>query len=85
MASKRVLKKNVNAMIFDVLEEAYTVQLLDEKKTEKATKLIDTAADFHFDILEKINGAKTKADFAPIREEIEAKAIEFVKELNALN
>lgn len=85
MASKRILKRNVNDMIFDVVEECFTLQMFDEKKTEATEKLIDEAANFQDDILSRIHAAKKKADFKSITAEIEAKAIEFVEKLNALN
>ena len=84
MASKRVLKKNVNAMVIDVVEECFSIQLMDEKKTKATDKLIDDAADFQDQILNKINNAKNKADFKGISEEVETKAIDYVKQLNAL-
>ncbi len=85
MSSKRILKKNLNAMVYDIVEECYTAQLLDEKKTAKADKIIDEAADFQDLFLAKINSAKSKADFKGFKAEIEAKAIDFVEKLNKLN
>ena len=61
------------------------IQMIDDKKTEKADKLIDEAADFQDEILGRINAAKVKADFKSIKEDIEKKAIDFVTKLNALN
>lgn len=84
MASKRILKKNVNAMIFDIVEECYTIQIMDEKKTEKTDKLIDEAAVFQDATLTKINAAKTKADFKAVTAEVEKSAIDFVGKLNKL-
>lgn len=72
-------------MIIDVVEECFTLQLLDEKKTKKTDELINQAADFQVAILSKINVAKNKADFKGVKSEIEEKAISFIKELNALN
>lgn len=85
MASKRMLKKNVNDMVIDIVEECFTLQLFDDKKTKKTDALIDEAADFQDDILKKINQAKNKADFRSITAEIETKADQFVEKLNALN
>lgn len=85
MSSKRLLKKHLNNMIFDVVEECFTVQMFDESKTEKADKLIEEAANFQDDILADINGAKTKKDFSPIREKIDETVIEFITKLNELN
>lgn len=85
MASKRILKKNVNAMVYDVVDECFDIQRFDEKQTTKTEKLIDEAADFQDEILQNIKAAKNKADFKRIKEKIEAKAVDFVKKLNAIN
>ena len=85
MASKRDLKRNLNNMIFDIVEECYTVQLLDEKKTEKAELSIDEAANFQDSILGQINASKSKGEFMKIKESIEDAAEDFIKKLNDLN
>ncbi len=85
MASKRYIKRNVNNLVFDVVEECFTMQLFKPELTEKADAIIDQAANFQDQILEKINAAKTKADFRPIQEEIEKGAIDFIQQLNGLN
>lgn len=85
MSSKRILKKNLNTMVFDVVEECYNAQLTDVKKTAAADKIIDEAADFQSAFLTKINTAKSKADFKGFRTEIETKAVSFVEKLNKLS
>jgi hypothetical protein len=85
MASRRTLKRNLNGMIFDIVEECFTVQLFDSSKTEKAEQIIDEAAAFQDDMLSKINKAKTRADFQPIQAEFEAAAERFIVQLNGLN
>ena len=85
MASKKNLKKHLNGMIFDIVEECFTIQLFDPSKTEKADKIIDEAADFQDEMLIRINAAKSKADYKPIREDFEKAAIDFIKKLNSLN
>lgn len=85
MASRRILKRNVNHMVFDIVDECFLIMGFDPSKTDAAEKLIDEAADFQDSILEKINAAKSKADFRPIRETVETAALDFIKKLNALN
>ena len=85
MASRRNLKRNVNHMVFDIVDECFMIMGFDESKTDACEKLIDEAADFQDTILEKINAAKTKTDFRPIRETVENAAIDFIKKLNALS
>ncbi len=84
MANKRSLKKAVNEMVFDVVEECFIQQMTDPSKKEKAEALIEEAADFQDDILSRINQAKDKADFKGIVKDVQEKAEDFVKKLNAL-
>ena len=84
MASKRDLKKEVNNMVFDVVEECFSLQLYDESKREVTDKFIEEAADYMEEILSKINAAKTKKDFAPLRAEIEKTGEDWVERLNKL-
>jgi hypothetical protein len=85
MASRREFKRNVNHMVFDIVDECFMIMGFDPSKTVSAEELIDEAADFQDMILEKINAAKTKEDFRPIRESVENKALDFIKKLNALS
>lgn len=85
MASKRILKRNVNHLVYDVVEECFVAMEFNPSQTTNAEKLIDEAADFQDAILQKINGAKTKSDFRPIREEVEKAAINFIEKLNSIS
>jgi len=72
-------------MIFDVVEECFTVQLMDDRKMDVTEKIIDEAADFQDEILTKLNAAKNKADFKELHANINAKHVDFVQKLNGLN
>lgn len=72
-------------MVIDIVEECFTIQLIDQSKVEKADAVIDEAANFQDKMLTKINVAKSKADFRPITSEIEEAAIDFIKKLNSLS
>jgi len=72
-------------MVFDIVEECFTIQLFDETKTEKTNVIINEAADFQDAVLAEISKAKTKQDFAPINTKIEESALEFINKLNSLN
>ncbi len=85
MSSKRNLKKDLNYMVIDIVEECFAVQMFDEAKTEPTDAIIEEAAIFQDTVLSKINAAKNKADFKSIREEIENSAVSFVEKLNGLN
>jgi hypothetical protein len=85
MGNKRSLKKGLNEMVFDVVDECYFIQIADSKKIEASEKLITEVADFQDDLLSKMNKAKGKAAFRAIYTEIETKSDYFVDALNTLN
>lgn len=85
MSSKRILKRDLNNMVIDIVEECFAVQMFDETKAEASDKIIDEAASFQDAILAEINKAKTKKDFAPITAKIETSAVEFIEKLNSLS
>ena len=85
MANKRILKRNINEMVFDVVEDCFFFEMTAPDKAGRSAKLIDEAADFQDQMLSKMNQAKGKAAFRAIAQEVEAKAIYFVDSLNALN
>lgn len=84
MANKRVIKKQLNGMIIDVLDECFSIQLYNDSKTEATDKLIEEALSFGDDVLAKIHEAKTKKDFPAIRQMMEDKGVYFIEELNGL-
>jgi len=84
MASKRLIKRNLNGMIIEVVEEAYDVQILDASKTEKSDALINEAVAYRDEMITKINAAKTKKDFAPIVADLNDKVDVYIKKLNEL-
>lgn len=85
MSSRRTLKKDLNYMFFEIIDECLWIQELDATKTEATETLIDEAVEFQNTILAEINRAKTKQDFAPIKAKFQASQVEFVNKLNALN
>ena len=84
MASKRLLKKKMKRMVYEILDECDYVLVSDGKNADAADKLIDEAVDFHNEMNEKIAGANSKADFRSIVEEINKRSEDFVKKLNSL-
>lgn len=70
MANVRNLKKNINGMIYDVVDECYSVQLYNESKAEESDNFIDDAADFQDEIMGEIKRAKSKEDFKAIEEKV---------------
>ena len=43
MSNKRILKRNINEMVFDVVEECFHHQMLDESKAPATEKLITSS------------------------------------------
>jgi len=85
MSSVKLLKKRVKGMVYEVLNDCDYVIVNEGKNADAAESLIDEAVEFHNDMVTKINAAKNKSDFKAITEEVDKKAIDFVKKLNALN
>lgn len=84
MANKRVIKRQLNGMIIDVLDECFSIQLYNEAKTEATEKLIEEALNFGDEILAQIHKAASKKDFPAIRQAMEDKGVYFVEEINGL-
>lgn len=84
MASVRKLKKEINNMVFDVVEECYSIQLFNPSKKEKTDKFIDEAADFMNEMMTKINSATSKKEYNAIVSEAETTAEKWIERLNKL-
>lgn len=84
MASKRVIKKQLNALIVDVIDECFSIQLYNEAKTEVTDKLIEEVLVFGDNTLSQIHQAKSKKDYPAIKASMEEKADYFIGELNGL-
>lgn len=84
MASKRDIKKIVNSVIIDIVEESFSVQLFNEAKTEASNKVIDNAAAVQDEILSRISAAKSKKDFTSIIADFETKTDELYDQVNKL-
>lgn len=85
MANKRDLKKQINAMIVDVIDECIYIQEIKEKKSDAAEALIEEVIAVYNDLLERINRAKNKGDFKSIIQDFEEKSDTFLDKLNSLN
>ncbi len=84
MANKRQIKKLVNNVIIDIVEESFSAQLFNESKAEASNKIIDAAADLQDDLLSRISQAKSKADFKSIYADFESKTDELYDQVNKL-
>ncbi len=79
MASIKNLKKDINYVLSDIIEECYVWQILqeDDKKSAKAEKIIDETIDTFDALIEKVNAKNVdnrKTHFKAIGKELEEKA-----------
>ncbi len=79
MASVKNLKKDINYVLSDIIEECYVWQILqeDDKKSAKAEKIIDETIDTFDALIEKVNAKdieNKKSHFKAISKELEEKA-----------
>ena len=84
MASKKEFKKDLNRMVFDIVEECFSIQLYNETKTQVTNELIEEVINFRNEMTGKIHKAKTNKDFPAIRKVAEEAAEDFVLKLNNL-
>ncbi|MES2592126.1 MAG: hypothetical protein V4608_09590 [Bacteroidota bacterium] len=93
MANRRDIKRDINHVLGDVLEECYSEMLNNpDKKDKEINAIIDEAVDLADDLMFRVNNAKeitkgkaVKSHFNKISEELEDKAIGFIEKLNALS
>jgi len=88
MASKRLLKRDVNYVMGDIIEAAYINQLANPKQDPKQTEEIVEEAIGAFDeLIAKINKKDVenkKQHFKSIEKELETKANALVEKINKL-
>lgn len=85
MANKRTLKKSINSLVFDVIDECIYIQEIHPEKFEASEQLIDKAVNYYNEALSKMSASRTKADFRQVAANLDENAMAFVDELNALN
>lgn len=88
MASKRLLKKNINYLFGDLIDECYLWMLVNpEKDSAGANAIIDEAVEFYDDTMMKVSNRKignSKSYFAQLSAEVEDKAKALVDKINTL-
>lgn len=85
MASIRLLKKRVQRIVIDLLDDCDYLIVSDSPNADEADRLIDDAVLFHDAILSRISAAKSKAEFRELVSEIDSKEEEFIERLNQVN
>ncbi|MFD1292509.1 hypothetical protein ACFQ5N_01565 [Lutibacter holmesii] len=88
MASIKNLKKDINYVLGDIIEECYAWELLNPKAdTAACEKIIDDAIegfDTLIDMIHLKNVENKKAHFKNIEASLEAKAVELISRVNKL-
>ena len=93
MANRRDIKRNINNVLGDVIEECYSEMLNNPAKNEnEINAIIDDAADLANDLMFRVNNAQeitkgksVKTHFTKISEDLEDGAISFIEKLNKLS
>ncbi len=88
MANKRILKKDLNYVLGDIIEAVYVWQFANPEKDDKESeKLIDEAIAVFDELIVKVNDRKVedkKAHFKAINQELEAKGRALIEKINKL-
>jgi 2C-methyl-D-erythritol 2,4-cyclodiphosphate synthase len=85
MASIRKIKKDLNRTVYELVDEAYNVQLENPKLSDKSEALIDQIADFHAEMLGKMHAATSKKDLAGFGSEVEQRGYDLFQEVMNLH
>lgn len=84
MASIKNLKKDLNYIFSDLIEDCYVVQLENPEKSDKAEEIIDEAITAFDDLVEKVNEKNVKdkkVHFKNIFADLQKKVQELQKKL----
>jgi len=88
MASVKNLKKDINFVLADIIEECYAWQLVNAEKDDfKAEEIIDEAIATFDSLIEEVNAKNIenkKAHFNTIQSKLVAKGNELIAKINAL-
>lgn len=84
MASKRFIKKQLNGLIINIVDDCFSAELYKPALEEQTTKLIDEALDYRDEVLARIHQAKTKKDYPAIYDSIMEKGAYFEGKLTEL-
>ncbi|APG60049.1 hypothetical protein [Christiangramia salexigens] len=88
MASKRLLKKDVNYVFGDIIDAAYIHQMANPKEdTAKSEAIVEEAIANYDELITKINRRDVEnkpKHFKAIQTDLEAKAKDLIEKLNAL-
>jgi hypothetical protein len=88
MASVRILKRDINYVLGDIIEAVYIWELTNpEKDNKKAEAIIDEAILVFDELIVKVNDKKVenkKEHFKAINQELEDRGRKLIDKINAL-
>ena len=90
MTSRRLLKKKINSVMNDIIEECYSMQIYSNGKIDAETnKIIDEAVKVFDDLLERTNQARNIGDrkemkkyFDLINSDLDKKSLALMAKMN---
>lgn len=90
MTSRRLLKKKINSVMNDIIEECYSMQIYSNGKIDAETnKIIDEAVNVFDDLLERTNQARNIGDrkemkkyFDLINSDLDKKSLALMAKMN---
>lgn len=82
MASRRNLKKLINAEIASVIDSCYDIIIESPKSEEKMTKVIDEAVELYDELLGAISGYKTASNPSSYFRDLEDRLRDGVEKLS---
>ncbi|MCW8980190.1 MULTISPECIES: hypothetical protein [Altibacter] len=88
MASVRILKRDINYVLGDIIEAVYIWELTNpDKDNKKAEAIIDEAINTFDELIEKVNAKDVenkKKHFKAINQELEDRGRKLIDKINAL-
>lgn len=72
MTSRRMLKKKINTIVNNIIEECYSVQIAGRGKDDKTNKIIDEAVAGFDDLLARMHQAQEIKDKKELRKHYNA-------------
>jgi len=88
MASKRLLKKDVNYVMGDIIDAAYIHQMANPKQNDaKSEEIVDEAIRNYDELIKEINRRDVEnkqKHFKDIQKDLEKRAKDLIEKLNAL-
>jgi len=88
MANKRILKKDINYVLGDIIEAVYVWEYANPSKDVKGSEeIIDEAIATFDELISKVNDRSVenkKAHFKAINQELETKGLALIEKINKL-